>query len=63
MKSLGSSYNADLWELTVYLDGKEYTYTNVSPHHNDKFVAKAKKNRGRAMAYVRTFPRKESDGS
>ena len=61
MKSLGSSYNRDTWELTVVIDGKDYTYSNVSPYHNDQFVKRARKNRGRAVAYARTFPRKEDD--
>ena len=61
MKSLGSSYNQDTWELTVIIDGKEYTYENVSPYHNDQFVARAKRNIGRALAYARTFQRKEDN--
>jgi len=59
MKSLGSSYNQDAWELTVIVDGKEYTYVNVSPYHNDQFVSRAKRNWGRAMSYVKDFKEKK----
>jgi len=58
---LASSYDRDVSELTVYIEGKEYIYTHISPFHNSEFVKKAKRNRGRALAYVRTFPRKDED--
>lgn len=50
--SFGSSYNPDTWELTVTIDEKEYTYVEVSPHHNDEFY-KRRRNMGRAMAYLK----------
>ena len=52
-KALTSSYDSESWELVVYLDGHRYVYKNISPHHNGAFVALARKNKGRAMAYLR----------
>ena len=56
--TLGSSYDQDTWELTVWIDGNEYTYTDVSPYHHRQFSSRAKRNKGRALAYIRTFPTK-----
>lgn len=57
--TLTASYDRDTWELTVTVDGTTYVYTDVSPHHSDQFRKRARRNKGRAMAYIRTFQRKE----
>lgn len=54
---LTSSYDRDTWELSVTVDGRAYTFRNVSPYIFDQFHKRAKRNRGRALAYLKGEPK------
>lgn len=58
---LASSYDYDAWELTIYIDNRKYVYTGVSPFHNSEFVKRAKRNKGRALAYIRKYQFRRKD--
>jgi hypothetical protein len=58
---LSVSYDLDTWELRVSIGDKKYTYVSISPFQNSEFLKRAEKNKGRAMAYIRNFRRKESE--
>lgn len=56
--NLTSSYDRDTWEFRVTVDGRAYTFRNVSPFIADQFHKRAKRNRGRALAYLRGIGKK-----
>lgn len=58
---LESSYDTDTWEQTVWIDGKRFVYTDVSPYHNSEFTKRAEKNKGRAIAFIKGFKRKKGE--
>jgi len=51
--TITSTYDRDVWELHVTIDGKPYVYHDVSPFIADRFHRLARRNRGRALAFLR----------
>lgn len=52
-KLLVPSYSMDDWELRVWIGDSQYVYSDVTPFQADKFSAMARKNKGKAMAFLK----------
>ena len=53
-KRLASSYDPDTWTLVVWIGDKRSVYRNISPFIARKVHETARRNRGRALALLRT---------
>lgn len=50
------SYDRDAWSLYICVGGtREYVYRGVSPYHMDRFTRLVRRNRGRALNYLKAL--------
>lgn len=54
-------YNPKYWLMVLSVNNKLYKYYDISPYIKDRFLKTLKRNKGKAMAFIRKFKREIAD--